>query len=162
MAKRKPRKLELPWNGDHGTGTAAANAGTALEPLEGSNPNRFARRVRRPQSDRWKSELSTRQYQAALAIEEAYCRVQMLSSGGELKEQVDATPKPDATIAAQVDATSQLARVMKRIPQSIRPVIEHLFWHNRALSQFVQGKAFYNRRAEVKVALDLVANELRY
>ena len=160
------KAITLPqYNGDHGTGTLAATLGTHIEPIlndKGNNPNNFGRRVRQSQSDKWKDILSMRQYQAARAIEEAYCRSEMISSGGEIKERVDASLKKDAITAAQVDTVSHLTFVMQPIPQATRPVIEHLFWHNLPLGQFVQGRCFYNRAADIKVALDLVANRLRY
>ena len=168
MAKKRTKYKSITlkkMGGDHGTGTLAATQGTQIEPIlndKGNNPNNMGRRVRQPQSDKWKVGLSMRQYQAARAIEEAYCRREMISSGGAIKERVDASLKPDAIIAAQVDTVSHLTFVMKPIPQATRPVIEHLFWYNRPLGQFVQGKSFYNRAAEIKVALDLVANRLSY
>ena len=172
MAKKKKITL-APLIGDHGTGTLAANMGTSLEPLVDSqgkrNPNNMGRRRRKLQSLVWQDKLSLRQVQAAEAIERAYAGVERLGSGGDsigrmidLRTSVDASPKPDATIDVQAGAQSQLVRVMKAVPKAARPVIEHLFWHNRALSQFAQGKAFYNRTAEIKVALDLVANHMRY
>lgn len=169
--RRKPVTL-AEFNGDHGTGTRAAKAGTRLEEIkreDGANPNRQARRRRRLQSDVWEPRLSMRQYQAAQAIERAYARVEQLGSGGDsigrmmaLRTSVDASPKPDATIDVQTSAQSHLLFVMKSVPSAMRPVIEHLFWHNRPMGKFVQGRAFYDRSADVKVALDLVANRLRY
>ena len=169
MAKRKKRATTkpLPWNGDHGTETALAKAGTELEELEG--PNRMARRRRVQQSARWRNRLSNRQYQAALAIEEAYQRAQALGSGGDsigkymdLQCTVDSSPKPSATVAAQIDAVSRLAHVMSGVHIDARPGIEHIFRHQRPMRDFVQGRGHYNHSAQVKVALDLVANKLRY
>ena len=154
---------EAPWNGDHGTGTTAALAGTELRAIEGSNPNRFARRQRVDQVKQMKPRLSQRQYQAAREIQDAHSRVQMLSSGGELKEQVDSTPRPDATVAAQVDAQSRLARAMRKVPPAMRDVVEHICWRDEPMSALAAGgKQHYNRMADLKVALDLVANHLRY
>ena len=155
--RNKPYTPPIPFNGDHGTGTAAAMAGTRLEAVEdeeGRNPNNMGRRVREDRIKRIK--LSMRQEQAAYKIRDAYCRVEMLSSGSPLKEQVDASPKPDAVIASQVDAQSELHFVMSAVPNAMRPVIEHVCWHNRPLNQMPDD------RANFKVALDMVANKLRY
>jgi len=163
--RKKPTVAE--WNGDLGTGTAAATAGTIIEAMDG--PNRVGRRRRAPQSAVWRPSLSNRQWQAAQAIEDAYGRAQCLTSGGdsigkvrELRVRVDSSPKPDATVAAQIGAISHLAFVMSAVPSAMRDVIEHLFWHQRPMRDFQQGREFYNRTADVKVALDLVANKLRY
>lgn len=157
---------DAPWGGDHGTGTLAAKSGTKLVELkndDGSNPNRIKRRERIDQIEKMKERLSMRQYQAAKAIADAYCKVQMLSSGAELKEQVDASPKPDAVVAVQVSAMSRLKTVMEAVPSTMRDVIEHVCWHNQAIHRMTgSGRKHYNRTADFKVALDLVANRLGY
>lgn len=164
MAKRRKavKVREAPWNGDHGTGTMAATRGTVLEPLEGDNPNRFKRRKRVNQIEAMRNKLSQRQFQAAQAIEVAYCRVQTLSSGSPLKAKVDSTPKPDATVSHQTDAQAQLVHVMAKVPPSARDIVEHVCWHNLPVNDIAKGRNHYNRMADLKVALDLVANGMRY
>ena len=169
MARRK-KTVSLPkYNGDHGTGTAAAMAGTKIELVTGANPNRFAYRRRGIQSDKWADRVSMRQLQAAQAIEIAYARVDAIGSGGDCIEKmrlletvVDASPKPDAVIEMQIGAQSHLQYVMKAVPNAMRGIIEHLFWHNRPMRDFAQGRTYYDRSEDVKVALDLVANAMRY
>lgn len=170
-AKRRggrPRKLKrmvstpaLPWNGDHGTGTDAARAETVLMPIDGSNPNRFARRqrVNRIQQMTKAGFLTLRQAQAAEAIQEAYCRVQMLSSGGALREQVDSSPKPDATIAAQCDATSRLVNVMKAVRRSDRHIVEAVCWHNQPFRALSSSK---RSAVRFRAAMDMVADHMMY
>lgn len=166
--KPKPKSVSVtaaPWNGDHGTGTKAACAGTELVEVkteDGRNPNRMKHRRRISQIDAMSEKLSMRQLQAARAIQEAYCRVEMQSSGAALKEQVDASPKPDAVIASQVDAMSHLAFIMGAVPKAMRDIIEHVCWHNQPIHTIKMGRSYYNRSADFKVALDLVANKLRY
>lgn len=170
MAKRQRKSVSLPkFNGDHGTGTPAAKQGTSIEPVEGDNPNRIGRRRRGVQSAKWANRLSMRQQQAAKAIEDAYARVEAIGSGGDsiekirlLQTVVDASPKPDAVIDMQIGAQSHLQHVMKAVPSAMRDVIEHLFWHNLPMSELHKGRAAYDRGADVKVALDLVANHMRY
>lgn len=162
----------IPKRGDHGANTPAATQGTVLEAMvddKGRNPNNIYRRRRRPQSAYWENRLSMRQLQAAQSIETAYAAVQELGSGGDsvgrmvdLQTQVQASPKPDASIDVQAGRQSRLIYVMSAVPQAMRPVIEHLFWHGLPLSDFGKGKAHYERSAEVKVSLDLVANKLCY
>ena len=72
--------------------------------------------------------------QAAQAIQDAHSRVEMLSSGGPLKERVQASPKPDATIDVQVDAISRRKHLMDPIPRGMAYVVEHVCWHNKPLS----------------------------
>ena len=167
MAKKRNRTVTLAeFNGDHGTGTLAAKAGTKLEPVtndDGKNPNKMARRrrINRIEDMMKRHQLNMRQYQAAMEIQEAWCRVEMLSSGGELKERVQASPKPDATIDIQVSAMSRLQYVMSAVPSAMRYVIEHVCWHNQTLSSLPQDNRG-NHSSNFKVALDLVANKMRY
>lgn len=172
MAKRKRTRVSLaaptPLVGDHGTGTSAATASTVLEPIKdekGRNPNNMGRRRRVSQIDRLKEKLTMRQIQAAEAICDAYQRVEMLSSGSPLKERVQASPKPDATIDMQVSAQSWLAHVMRGVPgrpEQCREVIEHICWYNRPVSDLATGRKHVGYMAMLKVSLDLVANRLGY
>ena len=170
--RAKDRVTLAQGNWDHGPSTQAAKAGTIVEEVKkpgDANPNGVTRRRKRLQSNVWADKLSMRQHQAAVAIETAYARVEALGSGGDsigrmidLRTQVDASPKPDATIDVQAGVQSHLVYVMRSVPQSMRPVIEHMFWHQRPMRTFAQGKLFYNRSSDIKVALDLVANHMRY
>jgi hypothetical protein len=163
--RRKPTKPETPqFNGDHGTGTRAANADTELVPItneDGSNPNNIGHRRRVNHIDKMTS-LSMRQLQAAKEIENAWCQVQSLSSGSPLKEYVQASPKPDEVVAHQVDAQSRLNVAMAGVPPAMRYVVEHLCWHNRPVSSLGPSDRRGNHKANLKVALDLAANKLRY
>lgn len=164
MPRKRRRPAPLPFTGDHGPGTEAATAGTVVIPVKGEEHNRTARRQRINILDhlhhRYKS-LSLRQYQAGIEIRDAHGTVEKLSSGGPLKETVDASPRPDATIAMQVDAMSRLKRAMEAVPAgSMRFVVEHVCWYNQPLHTVPPQHA--NASANLKVALELVANHLRY
>ncbi|MBM1556678.1 hypothetical protein JQV19_08460 [Sulfitobacter mediterraneus] len=152
-----------PWNGDHGTGTPAANVGTVVREVltdDGRNPNRMAQRVRVNVIDTLTS-LTLRQVQAAKEIQNAYGKVESLSSGGPLKEQVQSSPKPDAVISAQVDAQSRLARAMKAVLRSERQIVEHICWHNERPQTLTRTE---RRRwlARFQQSMDRVADHLRY
>lgn len=153
----------LPWNGDHGTGTAAAIEGTELVAVtteDGRNPNHMGQRRRVSVIDTLTS-LTMRQLQAAKEIQDAYGMVESLSSGGPLKEAVQSSPKPDAVIAAQVDAQSRLARAMRAVHRSERVIVEHICWTN----QKPQTLSRTQRRrwlARFTASMDRVADHLRY
>lgn len=151
---------KAPWGGDHGTGTAAAIAGTVVAEIDGPNPNRLARRRRVNVIDRLTS-LTMRQVQAAKEIQNAYGKVESLSSGGPLKEQVQSSPKPDAVIAAQVDAQSRLARAMRAVHRSERAIVECVCWRNEMPRTL--DRADRNRwLARLCNSLDRVADHMRY
>lgn len=162
-SRKRPAKPQLPdLGGDHGPNTPAATAGTYVEPLtdaEGRNPNNLGRRRRKNALSGL--GLSMRQAQAGEAIRDAYARVESLSSGGPLKAKVDASPKPDEVVTAQVEAQSHLAFVMAAVPSGdMRRVVEHVCWNNQPVFT-CKGSETMNR-ACLKVALYLVANKLRY
>ena len=163
MAKKKKVTLP-PYIGDHGTGTLAAKAGTFIEPItdeNGNNPNRQGRRRREEVIGTIK--LSMRQLQAAQDIRNAWCRKEMLSSGDELKEQVDGSPRPDRAIAAQIDAISAFKYLMDAVPRNMTYVVEHVCCANlplRRLSPKMDHMGCHS--ANLKVALDLVANRKGY
>ena len=165
---RKARPVSVPpLGGDHGTKTAAALAGTELIEIKnecGENPNHMGRRQRVNIAQRMMERglLSMRQYQAADAIQRAYGAVQSLSSGGELKEQVDSSPKPDATVAAQVEANSRLIFLMGAVPQQTRPVVENVCFQNKPVTHLVKGRKAMLAYNQLSMALDLVANKLGY
>lgn len=157
QARRKPAPPKA-FNGDHGTGTAAATAGTFIEKVE-DDANNMGRRRRKSAIDA--INLTMRQEQAARAIEDAWCRLEMLSSGGELKEQVDASPKPDAVIAAQVHAQSRWQHVTKPILRSERFLVHWVCCLNNSILH--AGRKGEVRGTErFRVAMDRVADHLRY
>lgn len=167
----KARKLvsvaKIPLGGDHGPGTAAATRGTVVEPLmneNGKNPNNMGRRRRVSQIERLGSGglLTMRQWQAAYAIQEAHARVDALSSGGEIRERVQSSPKPDATIEAQVDAISHLAHVMTPVRARDRHIIDHICVQNRSAYELVRGGDAVRLFARFRRVLDDVADHLRY
>ena len=167
-AKRKSRARQKPANlpgftGDHGTATQAATAGTVLEPLkneDGSNPNNIGRRRRKSAIEAL--SLSMRQLQAAREIEAAWCKVDALGSGGELKEQVDSSPKPDAVVASQVDAVSRWVRATKAILNSEREIVFHVCCDNRPITEIGRRMGIPRAQVRFKQAMDRVADHLRY
>jgi len=165
LTKRKSRARKEPYTpklpprgGDHGASTMAATEGTVLEPVGESNPNNIWRRRRQEAIDRL--SLTMKQEQAAKRIRNAYCRVEMLTSGGPLKERVDGSPKPDAVVASQVSAQSELEFVMRAVPRDSRAVVEHVCWHNLPITKLPGSQAMHS--AVFKAALDMVAIRCGY
>lgn len=177
MARKKKRKIKhgtrlrakpksavslayTPYNGDHGAQTEAANANTVLVPVK-ENKNNYAYKYRVNAVDLLEGKLTMRQIQAARAIQRAYQRDQMLSSGSPLKEQVDGSPKPDATIAAQVEARSLLKHCMAAVRRSERRIVEGVCWHDERIGTI--GREGYPRTlARFRIAMTRVADYLGY
>lgn len=155
---RKKKVTLAHMNGDHGPAAKAFTTGTRMEKLDG--PNRMARRRRVERLE--EINLSMRQLQAGREIRNAYCRVQQLSSGSPLSERVDGTKKPDKVIDVQVGANSRLAFVMAAVPQAMRYVVEAVCWRNEPLHACDKGQRNGSASTNLKVALDLVANRLKY
>ena len=167
--RRSAVRVSLPkikLSGDHGTGTLAATAGTELVPLvdeKGSNPNNIGRRQRISIINRMlrDGKLTQRQYQAAEAIQIAYERVQALQGSIQIRERVDASPRPDAAITMQVERISRLAHVTKPIRRRDRFIVEHVCCHNKPLGQLraIGGPRGYQRLTD---NLERVADFLRF
>ena len=174
MSKRqrrgRPRKaravtLAAPkgFNGDHGTGTQAAQYGTEVVAVKDS-PNHMGRRQRVNVITRLEERnlLTMRQIQAARAISDAYARVQTLSSGGELREVVDSTPKPDATVEMQVRANSEWVHVMRPVHKADRHIVEQACCLNIPLTQIARGGKAVRLYQRFRKSLDAVADHMRY
>lgn len=167
-AKRKSRARQKPSNppgftGDHGTATQAAMAGTVLEAMkneDGSNPNNIGRRRRLSAIEAL--SLTMRQEQAAREIEKAWCGIRKLQSGGALKEQVDASPKPDAVVAAQVEAQSRWSRATKALLRSEREIVFHVCCDNLPIVLLSRRLGITGASERFKTAMDRVADYLRY
>lgn len=154
------KNITLPrFNGDLGTGTNAAKRGTEILPVlnaKGENPNNVFRRRRK--NVILGMNLTMRQQQAALEIEEAYCGVGKLSSGSPLKARVDSSFKPDATIDGQVDAISRLVRATKAVRKSDKPIVDHVCLFNQPLRTMREPRRYQIFRE----CMDRVADHLHY
>ena len=157
-AKKHVSTAPAPWVGDHGTGTAAQRADTEYVKQEG--PNNVAHLRRKDRVRDLIPKLTMRQHQAAQEIQNAYACNEMLSSGGPLKEQVDATPRPDAAIASQVNAQSRLERCTRPLLRSEVGLVRAICWENAPVTQIA---AMYPRwLARFATAMDRVADRLGY
>ena len=159
---RKPH-VPLPFNGDHGPNTEAARAGKVLEEItdeKGKNPNRMARL--RHVSAIEALKLPTRQQQAAQAIEEAWLCVQQLSSGGPLKQKVDASPKPDAAVAAQVDAHSRWVKATGALTPADKTIVYWVCCQNKPLGIIARQLGIKHARAAFEDAMERTADALGY
>lgn len=157
--RRKPSKA-FEYGGDHGPGTAAAMTGTRLVPVEdenGKNPNNLARVVR---VEHWQEMgLNLRQYGAANYLRNAFCDVEALSSGDELKEAVHSSPRPDATVDVQTETQHRLSRALRPIPDGIpRKIVDAILRDN--IDPRSLPKTWANVWAQFKICMDLAANNL--
>ena len=159
---RKARASTLPqMGGDHGTGTQAAMAGMQMVTLEG--PNNMAQMVRVNVIDAMlrRKMLTMRQWQAAKAIQHAHGRLESLSSGSELKEWVQSSPKPDATVDAQCAAVSQYVYVTTAVPRAQRGLVEWICHDNRPSHLYARKRNEVRPLARFRVVMDMVADHMR-
>jgi len=154
-ARKQPAQ---PLNGDLGTQTPLAVANTAVEAVQG--PNDLFRRRRLNAID--SLTLTMRQGQAANAIQEAWCKLEMQSSGSELKETVDTSSRPDAVIGVQIDAQSRWLHVNKAIPNVDREIVEHVCCHNLPIKGLIKKYNLPNATKRFKSAMDAVADHLKF
>ena len=105
--------------------------------------------------------LTMRQQQAAEEIRAAFLGTEKLSSGQPIKERVQSSPKPDATIDVQISAMSRLVRAMEAVHKADRAIVEHMCWHGRPFREM--GEKHKRKASErFKINMDRVADRLRY
>ena len=150
-----PKQLK----GDHGPNTEAQRAGTVLIPVE-NDPNGTERRVRVNWVEEMKGELTARQYQAAIEIQNAYWSVQSLSSGNSDYSRPigDSTPRSDKFTDAQASKVTRYRRATDAIPSAMWPVVEWVVIKNRPSVSFNEPEP----ESMVKAGLDLAANRLGF
>ena len=165
-ARRKPYKptegIE-PIRGDHGTGTRAAIASTVLVAVpDDKNGMKRRQRIGALELVYKRGGMSLRQFQAGKRIRDTFEATH--KSPPAIKEiQVDTCPTPDATIDKQVDAQSDYAEAMAAVPARFKHIVEHVCVENRPISQLPGSQIMGgSHEACLMVALDLVANKLRY
>lgn len=177
---RKKKPVSLPAMGGgkvshvDGNRTGRANHMTIVEPVmhvdpetgKKSNPNGVTRRRRVSWVEALyrQGKLTTRQYNAAIKLQGAWERTERGLGGGELKERVQSSPKPDKSIDIQIDRVSQWVAASKCIPVKYELIIKHVVLGNRSVCEFVGRKAGEARRlralTSLQQGLDTVADSL--
>ena len=158
--RKQPAAPPIPFRGDFGPQTPLQQAGTCIEAVP-EDKNNTGRKRRVSQIEflhrQAKHKINLRQYGAARAIQRVRSKVEALSSGDALKEQVDNSPRPDAAIAAHVDAMSDEVRLLGGLEPRIRGILEWVCWHNESHKDFTGSIAPW---ADLIVGLDSVANRM--
>ena len=149
--------------GDTGPDTAAQRAGAEIVALDGPNPVRRKQRVkdvlkRMVMQDQ---SLSMRQYQAARAIQSA-AEKKKPGGGGNYEPRVDCSRSTSNAMDAKIDATRRVDDAQKVIPKEMRFVVDWVCVQNKAISELSKGRMHGMHKANLQVALDLVANRLGY
>ena len=144
MAKKRNRTVTLAqFNGDHGTGTLAAKAGTRMEEVkneDGKNPNKMARRRRISWLEQYRDRgiLTDRQCAIGLDLQQAFEATQ--SSAPSIKKvQVDATMKPDQAIEIKLRRIGAYSKLARHVPGWARPIIDHVVLSNMPIERPNKG-----------------------
>lgn len=160
--------------GDIGPKTPAALAGTTIMVFREDNGAEFRRKYRdhaleimaRSKHRNGKPrqpEISTRQRDAGLRLHEAYCRTELSGDAPFTKVYVDVSPDPSAVALSQAERVTEYAKLMSEIPSDLRGPV----WHVAVMSKMLRagyskdGKEAAMHKAQLQVALDLLANHLR-
>lgn len=174
MARRKRRPTDPPPVAvDWGPDTQAQRAATVLEPrvhrgyqvrgkrrwhvLEVMHSRDYAPAMR----------ISERQKDAGIELHRRWCSTEL--SPEWLGVFVDKTPDPSAAVAAQADKVRELEFLTRHIPHGCREVTMHVCCggeHGLFISGknglTTDGKTAGMLSAQLKVALDILANHLGY
>lgn len=126
-----------PW--DHGATGAANVAGLVIEergetnPKTGkvTNPNGVTGMRRVDMLDLYldRGVISPRAHAAGSILRTLWLRTEMGRCSPWLRDRVDSSPKPDASVAIQIDRLSALIRVSRLVPASDERVIDIVCAH---------------------------------
>ena len=157
--------------GDHGPRTAAQQDGTYLVQADKDNPNGMAqkRRINQITAMHNEGQLSIRQYQAGIELQDAWLANVGLNSGDSdySKPIVDCSGSSERYSDMQAATIQRWTTAMSAVPTAMRSIIKHVCIANEGFGlpihmldvrEYMQDM----HRANLKVALDLVANKLRY
>ncbi len=163
-ARRKPHTPNegIP-KGDHGPNTLSQRLGARIEPVP-DDANGMTRRIRGGVLEALHSAedgIGMREYQAGVDIRQAF-EATMQRPPAIREVFVDASPKPDATVAMQIDRQSEFARLMSAVPSDMRYVVKHVCCEDRAIRGLGSGREHGMHKARLQVALMLVANLQMY
>ena len=145
---------------DLGPSTPMQSANTIVRPVKDCK-NGSKQKVRQHALDLMikQERISKRQYMAGNEISMAY-EAQFKSPPALKPVQVDTSPNPTASVAIQVDRASKHAWLKKAVPPDMREVVDHVCEQGHAIGQKWKGSNHATQSANLKMALDLVANRL--
>lgn len=156
----KPTTMPVEW-----IDTPAQNAGTTIETIREPGKADRKRRYRLHILEQMHrgGRISRRQMLAGMELHEAWCATQ-LSPPAVREVVVDGTMDPDRITVAQVEAMQRYADLAAAVPAAQRYVVRHVVLDNRAIRDGLARDSMeaHGPTAELKVALELVANRLGY
>ena len=137
-ARRKPRKPPIPtFEGDHGTGTAAAVSGTIVEALPTENgkpdPNNRGRRRRMWLAEQYMRDgwLTKEQAHAGIALHEAFEKIGG-SSGTFGDVRVDLSPNGHRAPRG-IKEVSFVRHALRRVPKECSAAVVAVTCENRPI-----------------------------
>lgn len=165
-ARNKPSKPTMPVEFIR---TDAQDAGCELVVIDDGEGRCYRmRRYRTHTLERMAKEngamrVSERQLLAGLDLHAAYCRTQ-LSSPAIPEIQVDRTPRPDEATVNKCHAATVFAKMTTGIQREHMKVVRHVCCEDRAIRNGLasNGHEASYMVAQLKVALDIIANRLGY
>lgn len=175
--RRAGRKRNVPvtmpvsdW--DHGAEGQANRIGLVVEkrgdvdPDTGEvvNPNGItgARRVDMLEIYARRGWISTRGYNAGEMIRAAWLGTEKGRGNDWTRERVDSSPKPDASIAIQIDRMSALIRVSRLVPAEDERIVDCVCCQGNAIGQLreYRGSQHERGKSHLRDALERLADRI--
>lgn len=106
--------------------------------------------------------ISDRGYTAGEALRDAWSATQCGKGVDLSQDRVDATAKPDAAIAMQIDRVSRLLSISRRIPADDEAILHAVACEGRAISHLRQYRGMYHEKGKthLREALDRLAKAM--
>lgn len=119
---------------------------------------RWKRQARVPNTDRLMPYLTTRQYNAARILRDAFEATQQ-APGWPDNDRVQSSPKPDHAVTIQIDRLSRFHRIARLIPADDRPILDWCVLQGR--NPVGRGiDAFDAAHDKLRAALDRLADRM--
>ena len=161
----KPRrKPSPPPQGDTGPDTPAQRNGADVITYREKNGAEYRRKRRKHALEimHGAGKINARQCAAGIKLHELHCIVEMTGDAPFTKCYVDTSPNPSAVSLVQAERLSGFVDLFRHVPSAFKSVVWHVAIHGKQLRAGFSrdGRAAQAHKAQLQVALDLLANRL--
>ena len=173
MSRKRNRKVtlaELP-QGDPGPNTEMQRSGATITRFREDNGAWFLRKRRDHALEimRDARRISTRQCDAGMILNKAFCKTELSPPSAFTKEVVDFTPDYGALILKRAELSGGFGRLYYAIPKAMRGPVNHVavlglmlrFGNDYVAPYSRDGHDESSHRAQLQVALDLLGNLIK-
>jgi hypothetical protein len=166
MARRRKRTKDVTlYHGDTGPDTAAQMQGAEIrrQDIGSGAVLRYKRRWHVLELMHKRAAISARQRDSGMELHARYERTGLSPASAFTKVQVDTTPDWDAITLGQIERQHAFTRLSRHVPKAFQKPVWHVCIEGKELKDGLARDAMEqsSMMAQLQVALDILANELR-